>query len=88
MSSNDENNNQPGGPQRGPNPPRTSAISLIIAIALVAYLVYSMVPSMFGVSGTDSIPTSDVVAAVPGRPRLHAHVSRLFRGAYRHVLDR
>ena len=64
MSSNDENNNQPGGPQRGPNPPRTSAISLIIAIALVAYLVYSMVPSMFGVSGTDSIPTSDVVAAV------------------------
>lgn len=64
MSSNNENNNQPGGPQRGPNPPRTSAISLIIAIALVAYLVYSMVPSMFGVSGTDSIPTSDVVAAV------------------------
>ena len=64
MSSNDENNNQPGGPQRGPNPPRTSAISLIIAIALVAYLVYSMVPSMFGVSGADSIPTSDVVAAV------------------------
>ena len=45
MSSNNENNNQPGGPQRGPNPPRTSAISLIIAIALVAYLVYSMVSS-------------------------------------------
>ena len=64
MSSNNESNNQPGGPQRGPNPPRTSAISLIIAIALVAYLVYSMVPSMFGASGTDSIPTSDVVAAV------------------------
>ena len=64
MSSNNESNNQPGGPQRGPNPPRTSAISLIIAIALVAYLVYSMVPSMFGAPGTDSIPTSDVVAAV------------------------
>ena len=65
MSSNfNEDNNQPGGPQRGPNSPRTNTISLIIAIALVAYLVYSMVPSMFGAKSADTVPTSDVVAAV------------------------
>ena len=65
MSSNfNENNNQPGGPQRDPNSPRTNTISLIIAIALVAYLVYSMVPSMFGAKSADTVPTSDVVAAV------------------------
>ena len=64
MSSNNENNSQPEGPQRGPNAPRTNTISLIIALALVAYLVYSMVPSMFGASKADTIPTSDVVAAV------------------------
>ena len=63
-SNNTENNNQPGGPQREPNSPRMNRISLIIAIALVAYLVYSMVPSMFGAKSADTMPTSDVVAAV------------------------
>ena len=63
-TNNTENNNQPGDPRRGPNPPRTNVISLIIAIALVAYLVYSMVPSLFGGQSADTIPTSDVVAAV------------------------
>ena len=60
-----DNNNRPVPPQNdGPNSPRTNVISAIIVIALVGYLVYSMVPSLFGGSSTNTIPTSDVVAAV------------------------
>ena len=61
------NNNSPRPPEQGgPNTPRTNVISAIIVIALVGYLVYSMMPSLFGgvSSASASIPTSDVVAAV------------------------
>ena len=52
-----------GGPEM-PGRSRTSVIYTLIAIACVAYLVFSMGPSLFGGGQVVNLPTSQVVEAI------------------------
>ena len=54
--------NIPGG--EGPKDPRVNAITAILLLAVLGYLVFGMGPNPFAASGTDTLATSDFVAAV------------------------
>ena len=54
--------NIPGG--EGPKDPRVNAITAILLLAVLGYLVFGMGSNPFAVSGTDTLATSDFVAAV------------------------
>ncbi len=54
--------NIPGG--EGPKDPRVNAITAILLLAVLGYLVFGMGSSPFAASGTDTLATSDFVAAV------------------------
>ena len=56
-------NNLPKGAGQ-PGGPRVNAVYLVIAAACIIYLVFSMGPSFLGGGKTDTIATSDMVAAV------------------------
>ena len=54
--------NIPGG--EGPKDPRVNAITAILLLALLGYLVFGMGSNPFAASGADTLATSDFVAAV------------------------
>ena len=54
--------NIPGG--EGPKDPRVNAITAILLLAVLGYLVFGMGSNPFAASGTDTLATSDFVAAV------------------------
>ena len=54
--------NIPGG--EGPKDPRVNAITAILLLAVLGYLVFGMGSNPFAVSGVDTLATSDFVAAV------------------------
>ena len=54
--------NIPGG--EGPKDPRVNAITAILLLAVLGYLVFGMGPNPFAASGVDTLATSDFVAAV------------------------
>lgn len=54
--------NTPGG--EGPKDPRVNAITAILLLAVLGYLVFGMGSNPFAASGTDTLATSDFVAAV------------------------
>ena len=54
--------NIPGG--EGPKDPRVNAITAILLLAVLGYLVFGMGSNPFAASGTDALATSDFVAAV------------------------
>ena len=53
-----------GGPELPGGPKRSSAVYLLIAIAFVVYLGFSMGPSIFGSSQSDTLATSQLVSAI------------------------
>ena len=54
--------NIPGG--EGPKDPRVNAITAILLLAVLGYLVFGMGSNPFAASGADTLATSDFVAAV------------------------
>ena len=54
--------NIPGG--EGPKDPRINAITAILLLAVLGYLVFGMGSNPFAASGADTLATSDFVAAV------------------------
>ena len=54
--------NIPGG--EGPKDPRVNAITAILLLAVLGYLVFGMGANPFAASGVDTLATSDFVAAV------------------------
>ena len=54
--------NIPGG--EGPKDPRVNAITAILLLAVLSYLVFGMGSNPFAASGADTLATSDFVAAV------------------------
>ena len=54
--------NIPGG--EGPKDPRVNAITAILLLAVLGYLVFGMGSNPFAASGVDTLATSDFVAAV------------------------
>ena len=54
--------NIPGG--EGPKDPRDNAITAILLLAVLGYLVFGMGSNPFAASGADTLATSDFVAAV------------------------
>ena len=54
--------NIPSG--EGPKDPRVNAITAILLLAVLGYLVFGMGSNPFAASGTDTLATSDFVAAV------------------------
>lgn len=54
--------NIPGG--EGPKDPRVNAITAILLLAVLGYLIFGMGSNPFAASGTDTLATSDFVAAV------------------------
>ena len=54
--------NIPGG--EGPKDPRVNAITAILLLAVLGYLVFGVGSNPFAASGTDTLATSDFVAAV------------------------
>lgn len=54
--------NIPGG--EGPKDPRVNAITAILLLAVLGYLVFGMGSNSFAASGVDTLATSDFVAAV------------------------
>ena len=62
----DKNDNKlpniPGG--EGPKDPRVNAITAILLLAVLGYLVFGMGSNPFAASGADTLATSDFVAAV------------------------
>ena len=54
--------NIPGG--EGPKDPRVNAITAILLLAVLGYLVFGMGSNPFATSGADTLATSDFVAAV------------------------
>ena len=54
--------NIPGG--EGPKDPRVNAITAILLLAVLGYLIFGMGSNPFAASGADTLATSDFVAAV------------------------
>ena len=54
--------NIPGG--EGPKDPRVNAITAILLLAVLGYLIFGMGSNPFATSGADTLATSDFVAAV------------------------